>query len=252
VAARLTGPVGDWMPVLLAALAAFLIAGAANTLNDIIDLPIDRVNRPDRPLPAGQLSLPTARVFSLVAYLGGIALSFAVSRPLGWMATFFAGLTALYSLFLKKTALWGNLVVSLSTAAVFVFGGLALGRPEKTLWPAIFAFFMHLAREIIKDMEDVRGDALAGAQTLPIRFGMKSAARFTIAALIIMMGLTLLPYLNGVYGRAYLTTLLVGVFPVLIFIAVTLGRQGENADFSRLSNLLKVDMLVGLLAIFLG
>ena len=257
----------------LLVMVTVLITAGGYIINDIVDFRIDLVNRPEQVVINRHIRVQTAYwlyfCVNLLGFLVALYLSFYVNQVV--LANIFpigVGLLFVYSIYLKRQAFLGNLLISLFCAGVagivwFAerkgFGALARQSPDVAgqagwliTWYMAFAFLSTLFREIIKDMEDVRGDALAGAQTLPIRFGMKSAARFTIAALIIMMGLTLLPYLNGVYGRAYLTTLLVGVFPVLIFIAVTLGRQGENADFSRLSNLLKVDMLVGLLAIFLG
>ena len=250
IAAAITGPIEEWTAVLLAAASAFLIAGAANTLNDVYDVEIDRINRPDRILASRKLALPIARQAAYAEYLLGIILGFAISWQMGFMATFFAALTAVYSARLKGTPGWGNLVVSLSTGAAFIYGGLAVQRAEEAFIPALFAFSMHLGREIVKDMEDLKGDIASGAETLPILMGLKGASRLVILNFIFLIILTAWPYFSGLYSQIYFIIVLLGVYPVLLFVMGSLIHN-PGARLAFLSKLLKIDMLAGLLAIYL-
>ena len=63
-----------------------------------------------------------------------------------------------YSARLKRTVLIGNLVIGLMTGMAFIYGGVVVGRMERAVVPAIFAFLVNLARELLKDVEDMEGD----------------------------------------------------------------------------------------------
>ena len=87
-------------------------------------------------------------------------------------STFLLGFAAVllfvYSRFWKRALLVGNLVVAALIAAVLLYGGWAVGAPEAAGVGAFFAFLTTLAREIVKDVEDVPGDAAADARTLAV------------------------------------------------------------------------------------
>ncbi len=236
----------------LAALSASLIAGGANTINDVYDLDIDRINKPSRPLPSGKLSVRQARWVALLELAGGVLLGWSISLPGGLTAVAFALLLFEYARRWKRSVLIGNLLVSLSTAAAFVYGALAVGRPRESLWPALLAFFFHLAREIIKDMEDVPGDRLHQAFTLPVKYGERPAIALVWTAFTLLVAISLWPYLLGKYSARYMTIMAAGVYPVLAYTLWQLKPGAGPGRLHRLSTLLKLDMVIGLLAIYLG
>lgn len=252
VAIIICGPLHDWLRIILACLTGAFITVAANAINDVYDLEIDRINRPSRPLPKGVISPKEAIVFSIIFYILGVLSSAFINILTLIIALIFSALLTIYSAKFKRLPLIGNFTVSLATAFAFIYGGVAVGHVENAIFPAIFAFLMHFGREIIKDMEDVEGDRRHAAQTLPIRYGMGAAKVLVTLLLALLVGVTQAPFFMGLYGRWYLAVVNLGVNTVLLFSIVSLWRRSTHANFSLLSTLLKADMLVGLFAIFVG
>ncbi len=237
--------------VALAALGAALIAGAGNALNDWVDVATDRVNRPERPLPAGRLSRRAALVEAALLAGGGLAAAAAAS---GWHllvgAAVLAGLIA-YDLRLKATVLWGNLAVAALAAAAFPYGALGPHWPGRSWAAAVFAGVFHFGREIVKDLEDTAGDQACGLRTLPLAHGRRAAARLAAVTFLCLAAATWYPWLSHTYGRAYLAA----VFPVdalLLVAAAALLRGLTPAGSGLLARCLKPGMLLGLLAIVIG
>ncbi len=238
-------------PMMLAALSASLIAAGANTINDVFDLWIDKINKPHRPLPSGRVTPAAAQRIALVEFGLGNLLALWLSGDMLAVALTFSMLLYLYSYALKATVLWGNFAVSLSAAAAFIYGGMAVDRPTEALIPAGFAFFYHFGREILKDLQDQAGDKAQNAETLAVRYGAKVCVRFIWLNFTILILLTLFPFLMGWYGWRYLAAVVIGVYPVLLYVMISVSRRQSPAHLNVLSNLLKADMLVGLLAIVL-
>ena len=240
------------MRIVLACLSGALITAAANAINDMYDIDIDRINKPDRPLPRRRVTMREARMFALLCF--GLGVGFSV--PLGKLACAIALscsiLLYLYSARLKRTALWGNGSVSLATALAFFYGGVAAGRPLRAAFPAGFAFLMHFGREIIKDMEDIEGDRAQGASTFPIVHGLRPAKQLVTLIYVILLLATYLPYALGSYGSWYLFIVVLGVQTVLVFSILSLWIRPFRENFRLLSAVLKADMIVGLLAIYAG
>lgn len=250
IAAFITGTLQPPQAVLLACLSAGLIAAAANTINDFYDVEIDRINKPRRPLPAGMISPATARAAALAEFALGNLLAALISLPMLLIALVFSALTYLYSAYLKRTVLWGNIAVSLTTAAAFIYGGTAVNRPAQTVIPAALAFFFHFGREIIKDMEDVEGDSFHHANTFPVRFGMRPAIALVWINFIVLMVLTIFPFAMGWYGPVYFIIVAAGLYPVILYTLISLLKNTGARRLGFLSNLLKAGMVVGLLAIY--
>ena len=243
------GPVTD--AVLLAALSAVWINSAGNAFNDLLDIDIDRINRPERPLPAGRITLRTAALFTAFCTLIGIGLSVTVSAQHTLWATSISALLALYSLFLKTSVLWGNGLVGRISAAAFLYGALACGSVGRAWIPAVFALLFHLGREIVKDVEDRSGDSLRGDGTLPLRHGTSTAVRVATGLFTLLMVFTLLPFLYGFYGKLYLICVL-AVNLLIIRVLYVLSATGDAPSDGSLGRLLKVGMLAGLGAIIIG
>lgn len=252
VAAFITGTIRPLPNVLLACFSAAAIAIAANAINDYFDVDIDRINKPHRPLPVGKISIRAAKRFALVFFGSGIGLALLISPASLVLATISALLLYWYSQKFKRTPLWGNIIVSLATGMAFIYGGIAVGRWKSAIIPAIFSFFMHLGREIIKDIQDQDGDRQNHAQTFPIRCGTTAARMLTTIVFGILILLTLVPYWMGYYNIYYLILVLVGVDGVMVYVLIKMWQSSAPSQLNRLSNILKADMLLGLLALYLG
>ena len=240
-----------WSAILLAALSAALINGAGNAFNDLMDIDVDRINRPLRPLPAGRLSPNAARIESLLLALAGCALAFWLSPWHGVIALAVAALLAVYSISLKHSLLWGNILVAVVGAIAFPYGALAAGDLGRSWIPALFAFLFHLGREIVKDIEDVAGDRIRGERTLPLCWGRTQAAVLAAFVYLVLVGFTWMPFFMGIYGAFYALALL-PVHALVGYVLWQLYRQRAVLTDDRLGRLLKVGMFLGLVAIVVG
>ncbi len=240
-----------WLALLLAAFSATLINGAGNALNDLMDIDIDRINRPLRPLPAGRLSPNAALMQSLLLALVGCALAFWLSPWHGLIALAVVALLAVYSISLKNSLLWGNVLVAFVGAIAFPYGALAAGDIGRSWIPALFAFLFHLGREIVKDIEDVAGDQIRGERTLPLRWGRAQAGVLVAIVYLVLVGFTWIPFFAGIYGAFYALALL-PVHALVGYVLWQLHRQRAVLADDRLGRLLKVGMFLGLVAIVVG
>ncbi len=240
-----------WSGILLAAFSAALINGAGNAFNDLLDIDIDRINRPLRPLPSGRLNPRAARLASLLLALAGCALAFWLSPWHGAIALVVVALLAVYSIALKHSVLWGNVLVAFVGAMAFPYGALATGEIGRSWVPALFAFFFHLGREIVKDIEDMIGDQIRGERTLPLCWGRTQAALLAAFVYLLLVGFTWLPFFMGLYGALYALALL-PVHALIGYVLWQLYRQRAVLTDNRLGRLLKVGIFLGLAAIVVG
>lgn len=252
IGAFVSGGIEPLRHVLIACLSGMCIAGGGNAINDYYDAEIDRINRPQRPIPSDRVSRKGALLFSQILLAVGVGLGAALGWKTGIIAVCASLLLTLYSHRLKRIALVGNGVVSLVAAMAFIYGGLAVGRFGPTLIPAWFAFLFHFGREILKDIQDCIGDTIFQAETLPLRCGERTALIVGTHLFLLLILSTIIPALFRIYGTAYLVVVVLGVDLPLLYIIRSMWRDAGRANISRLSLILKVDMLIGLLAIYLG
>jgi geranylgeranylglycerol-phosphate geranylgeranyltransferase len=248
----ITGTVQPLFRLLMACTSATLIAGGANAINDVFDLAIDRINKPDRPLPSGMIRVNQARVFAILLFLAGMGVSLTLALP-GFTIALISSLSLYaYSWKLKRTVLWGNFAVAFFSGLAFVYGGLAVHRFREAFVVGVFSLFYHFAREIIKDTEDVAGDARDGAVTFPIRFGAGAALRLSTVVLLALIGLTLVPYFLGIFTIHYLWVVLIGVDSFLGYVIFSMRHDPDPKNLRRLAFLMKLNMFAGLLAVYAG
>ncbi|MGB2868847.1 MAG: geranylgeranylglycerol-phosphate geranylgeranyltransferase [Bacteroidota bacterium] len=241
----------DWVQVLLAAATGGLVAAGANAVNDSFDVEIDRINRPDRPLPRGALSREEARAFWLITSLIAVGLNLFVNVKALGIVVFAVAVLYYYSAALKRTVFAGNLVVGLLTGMAFIYGAVAVGRFERSLMPATFAFLVNVGRELIKDVEDLEGDRKESAATLPVKYGVKPALVLTTVILVSLIAVTILAYILHLYNQWYLYLVFV-IDAALVYVVGSMWRDWKPRNLSRLSLVLKLSMVVGLVAIFVG
>jgi geranylgeranylglycerol-phosphate geranylgeranyltransferase len=217
-------PATIWAYLILAGVSTACITAAGNVLNDILDLEIDRTNHPDRPLVTGAVSVDTAKVLVIGLFFAGLFLVLPViaAAPLVGVILGFAVVALLgYEFLLKAQGFVGNLVVAFLTAMVFLYGGAAAGNAALLLPFAGMAFLATLSREVIKDMEDVKGDV--GRTTLPMAYGLPysaGVARASVVAAVVLSAVPLAWFVSSVStaGIAYVVIVLLAdiVFAVSV------------------------------------
>lgn len=242
---------GDPAPLAPALLGALFLVASFYLWNDIADLPVDRVNRPGRPLPSGEIGEGAARRAAVVLFLLAFGSALASGPfPLLTLALWSA-LLLLYERWWKGEGLAGNVLVSAVAASSLLYGARLGGAIEAGVAPALFAFFLHLAREIVKDVQDMPGDRGA-RRTLPLRAGGKRAVLWCAIPLSLLALLSPVPFLIGMYNIFYLVIVIVGVD---LLLAVALALCYARPDHARLvmfSRLLKGQMVVGMAAMIVG
>ncbi|MEW5798020.1 MAG: geranylgeranylglycerol-phosphate geranylgeranyltransferase [Bacteroidota bacterium] len=246
------GTQSQFLAMMFASLGGAFIGGGGMVINDIFDVEIDKINKPHRPLPSGAVEKFDAMMFYGGITGAGLIMSAYSTRTAFIIAFIAVPVIFLYSQRFKSKPLIGNLIVGGLTGLAFIYGGAAVGNIKQAIMPAVFAFLINVGREIIKDMEDVEGDAKHGALTYPVQYGMKKSvgiATWFLAAVIIS---TIIPFVNGMYGLNYFIAVNIGVNAVVGYVLYSLWKDQSNKNLNLLSNILKWDMLVGLAAIYIG
>ena len=252
VAAEIAGGLDPINNVILAAISAALITIGANVINDYFDIEIDKINKPHRPLAAGRISKKTALYYFVTVFFVAWFLAFNINYSMFLIAFIVGILLFFYSFRFKRTIIWGNLLVSSVIAMAFVYGGGAVNNYTETLIPSAFAFFFTFGREILKDIQDIKGDQKEGAITFPIKYGVKKSLKLIYVVFILLVIITVIPYIFNIYGIKYFLTICFGVYPVLLYAAYWSWMNTTSKSLGIISNLLKADMIIGLLAIYLN
>jgi len=255
----------------LLVIATICIAAAGNIINDIYDVEIDRINKPNKVLIGKSISESKAnRLFIIFNVIGvgiGFYLSNIIGRP-GFAAIFiaFSALLYIYASYLKGILIIGNLVVSflvaMSLIIVPLFDLLPAITPQNQagqsaifkiiLEFAIFAFFLNLIREIVKDLQDINGDKKGGANTLPIAIGRK---RTTVLVSILGMFLTFsvifYMYENLYDQQTIMLYFLFGIVAPLLYFCIKAWSAKSIKDYHILSTILKIVMFTGICSMML-
>jgi geranylgeranylglycerol-phosphate geranylgeranyltransferase len=233
-------------PALIAAVA--LITAAGNVINDYFDREIDAVNRPDRPIPSGEITPKAALIYSIVLFLAGLAACLFTNILCISIAILNSALLALYAKNLKGVPLAGNIAVSYLTASIFLFGGALYGPfgLMQNFYVALIVFLAILARELLKDAEDIEGDSRGGARTLPMSIGVKKTGILCFVLSLIAVIISLLPVFRW-WSPAYL--LLIVIADLVIMAGATNGLYAKSpADLRRTkaTSILKYGMFLSL------
>ena len=255
----------EWAPLVLQALGFAFAIAFANIQNDVWDLDSDRLNRPERPLVSGKVSVTAARRAWIVLLVLTIAVGLVdslMTKTNGTACIFFVLLSALlvaYNKWLKHIPLLKNMTVAFLCATplilcLFYPTGLkesiesTLGISNKIglLYPAmLFAFLLTTAREIYKDLEDETGDLKAGIMTFPLIAGAPTARRLAGFICIFCWAILPLPVAQGYYPSLFLIITGAIFTPTILSILVFAHKR----NYRRAQKLVKVAMFAGLIAL---
>lgn len=242
------GRLGMPAPLVWAALSGVGLGAVGNVLNDIWDEAGDRANaRADRPLAAGRVGRGTADLVALWGTLVGLASAALVSGTLFALAVVALIVMAAYSPVLKRSGFRGNLTVAVVAGFPLAYGALAAGDVIPGLVPWLLAAWLHLGREVAKDLVDVEGDRVIGRRTLPIVWGDDRTRRLALVVLWSFVPVSLvLPVVTDFGAEYYLLAPLAEV--AVIAAAMALRRGLTDQAIRRL----KYAMPLGVAALVLG
>lgn len=237
--------------LLLAFGAAALVAAGGNAINDYFDREIDKINRPNRPVPSGRITPSGALALALVIFALGISFSVFLNPYCLLLAGLNSLILVVYAARLKRVGLPGNLAIGYLVGSTFLFGGLAAAGaliPLELLVLVLMAALSTVGRELIKAIEDMRGDKKLGFKTFPLRHGTGKAAVLAIGFIGAAIVLSPLPYMLG-WGYLAFVSLSIVVF---IAAAAIIARSRRPEAARRASLACKIGMGLGLLAFLAG
>lgn len=238
--------------IFLAAFVAAIVLASGNIYNDITDIEIDKINRPDRPLPSGKIKSNEAYILYFFFTAIAVGCAFLLDSIASIIVLFSILLLIIYSKILKRIPILGNFTIALLAGLVFIFGGVVVHNPAAAIIPAVFAFLINLIREIVKDMEDVDGDKKVGIKTFPIAFGYQKSKYLILILSFILILFTLYPFITKIYKIEYFVIVMVFVNSLIIYCLKILFQDQSVKNLRKVSNLLKISMVIGLFAIYLG
>ncbi len=243
---------GEWFNVLLAAISVVLVSSSANAWNDYLDIEIDRINQPNRPLPSGQVNLRTAKIFSFVTAGLALLLAATINLPSFLIALASVVILYVYSWRLKSTVLMGNATIALISGLSAVYGAVAAGNASPSVWLFGIIWVAIFGREILKTLADYEGDLRQRCRTISTVWGRRPArVVFYIMAATTMI-MMMVPYLQRVYSPVYAWIVVLGVYPVVIYILLRVSRDRSGPQLERMSQLMKYDFLIWFAAVILG
>ncbi len=256
-------------------IASVLIAAAGYIINDYFDMHIDAINKPDKVVVDKTLKRRWAILFHILFSFFGILISLFISYKTGkWIISiiniFCVLLLWFYSTTFKRKLLSGNIIIAALTAWVIIvvyffagagninYGGWHDGVYDVdirklykfTILYAGFAFIVSLIREVIKDMEDMFGDAKYDCKTMPIVWGVPAAKVFTAVWIVVCIALLVIVQLY-VWQSGWWVSALYSIFLIILPLFVILKGlyvATKPADYHRLSSLIKMVILTGILS----
>ncbi len=255
----------------LLVLATLCIASGGYIINDIYDVKADRINKPTEVYINKTITESNANTLYIVLTFAGACIGFYLSSLIDKNAYFgifilTSALLYTYSSFLKSIILVGNIIVSIAVALSIIIVGIFELLPvitsqnqgeQLTMFKilfdyAVFAFFINLIREIVKDIQDVDGDYKTGIKTLPIAIGKDRTTKFAfIITVFLIIAIVYYIYSFVFMHKEAIIYFLVAVIAPLIIIAIKLLSKETAENSKQTSTLLKITMLTGMLSMLL-
>jgi len=265
------------MDFFLLVFSTTLIAAAGNIINDYFDRRADRINKPEKLIIGKYVKRRVAILTHVLINL----IAFSIAGYLSWKLETFGyvfihlmtiNMLWFYSMYFKRKFLIGNVMIAGMTAMVPLLVGFYYDQSIESgvlevnnfndgltfisakiiilllsIALAGFAFVINLGREIIKDMEDVPGDELLKARTIPIVLGIKSSrwvvtVILSFAALLTILLILLLPKVGAL---GFISILAAGILVIISIITIFLGDTKKHYKLA--NNWLKLAMIAGLL-----
>jgi geranylgeranylglycerol-phosphate geranylgeranyltransferase len=226
----------SWPAVLLGFLSVFSISSSILVLNDYFDLETDKINAPDRPLPSNKITMTEALMLAFVLLFAGLLFSYLLGIAAFFCALFLSLIGFFYNRFFKKSGLPGNLMVSFSVGMTFIYGGISVGLPfNKLTWFfGLIAALIDLGEEIAADAMDAEGDKLIHSNSLAIKFGKDAALNISGLIFLLVILLSILPFVLDWFGMIYLIAFLVmDVFIIYSTLKLLIYRDERGRIYIR-------------------
>jgi 4-hydroxybenzoate polyprenyltransferase len=256
---------------ILLVLSTICIAAGGYIINNIFDVETDRINRPKQVVVGESISEAMAynmyAGFTITGVVIGFYLSNLIERPS--FASIFIIIAAtlyFYAANLKQSLLIGNIIVALllsfSIIIVAIFDLIPVTNYSNRatmailfkilLDYAIFAFVLNFIREIVKDLQDIKGDVNEGMVTLPIVFGVSRTVKLVFGMSIIPVVMVVYYLMTYVFVNGLMLSSIYGILLILAplcYFTINMWSAKDKAEFSHLSQVLKVVVFFSIFSI---
>jgi 4-hydroxybenzoate polyprenyltransferase len=238
------------------------VAASGYVINDVFDMETDQINKPEKLIVGRLISVRFALWIYFALLLEGLLF--------GWLFQWLTGNVFfvllvftvqlslfLYAKYLKKSTFLGNLLVAFLAAFPYILFTLIFGIQgfhfQVVFWVFVFAFVLNLLREIVKDWQDMSGDKVIQARTIPIVLGIPTTTVILRVLLLVSMLLhVFLPVYFSLKEDVLLTDFLVAFWPVFTVAAMHVPLLLKISKWTpqKSSFYLKMMMFVGVLWIY--
>jgi len=248
------------------------IAAAGYIINDYFDVNIDQVNKPQSVVVGAHISRRWVIFWHLILSMGGVYISLIAFPFQQYLHIHFSNLATIlilwfYSTNFKRDFLIGNVVIAVLTAwtiGVVYFSKFTLVQLvhpthmqttdlkffKLMLLYSSFAFILTLVREALKDMEDMNGDEKFGCKTMPIAWGLQTTKVYVaVWLMVLILVLTIIQLYSIPFGWWIpIIYCVITIIAPLVYVLFHLKQAYTKNDFNKLSNLIKLAMLMGILS----
>jgi 4-hydroxybenzoate polyprenyltransferase len=248
-------------------LSTVFIATAGYIINDYFDIAIDTINKPDRVTIERYFKRRSIIVTHIVLNVVGFLLAaFVAWHSQALRLTSIQGISILlllvYSTTFKRKLVIGNLIIAVLTAGslftIFMYMPKA-GHDKvmtyglKMFWVyVIFSFIITLCREMIKDIEDIKGDGARNCRTIPLVWGIHRAKQLVYGLLLLLIGvmvfvMSIMPAMPILLSISWILLI---ILPLLITIYF-LQKATHAKHFHRVSTYIKWITFAGIISMLL-
>ena len=236
---------------LISIVIVILLMITANMINDIYDIATDSINKPNRVLIKNPEKKHIFQVAAFFCAFTAFLLALFLNYKACLIIVFSVPLLILYTPIFKGLPLVGNIIVAFYLSLILLFIELSLtNNISIMIIPAIFAFGISLIREIVKDVEDYKGDQLAGLHTLSIYIGITRTVKFIVFLILCFLMFCAFMILKDQYFYYTISVFLL-VFMPLFYLIFFLINSPTSQACSEASSLLKKITILGLIIIYI-
>lgn len=252
----------DLLPYIFLVFSIVFVTAGGNILNNFFDLTTDSINKPQKHLIDKILTKNQILKLYFVFNLFGLGLAFYLflTQPFEQFALIFyiivcaPLLLAAYSIWLKRVAVVGNILLSILVGlSIYCLGTALVDEAQNPVMYftisvySFLAFLLNLSRELIKDIQDIKGDYFCKIMTLPILIGKKRTNYFIFGLLtftiLVLLSIVLSYFLNLNVLIFYVFTLI--ILPLVLISKKVLEAKSDK-DYKKISFHLKLVFLSGI------
>ncbi len=239
-----TSMIDYWGNLIIGFFVVFCFIAGGNSLNDYVDVEIDRTAHPTRPIPSGQLTAIQARNIGVGMLVLSALLSLLTMDPYSIAIVIIAVILMFsYEMYSKQRGLIGNITIAVMSGMVFLLAGALVGDWTANIAVGGMAALVTVGREISKDIEDMDSDI--GRRTLPMSIGVRNAS--IVASVFYIAGpvLSWYPLIQDPANYMYYSVILADI--AFFYCAYKVFSDPHAAQKKA-----KIGMLFGLLAFILS